>query len=267
MHAHARLPGGDHSAAITYSFADDHAVRALALAPAIDATLLADVNLRVDVPDPGEALEDAIRRVAPAALLLDAALVDAALAELLLAPDMRGLTLVVLVDLAHADQAGLLLEADVRFAAPLSPIPTLRALLLETGPAGAADGTAWRAETPAAIDAPPPDLAQVRAMIRARRTRARFFPEGWFADPAWDMLLDLAAAELARTRPSVSSLCIAADVPATTALRWIKRLCDEGRLVRTGDPLDRRRMFVSMSPETSAAMRACLHAMKAQLSL
>ena len=36
----------------------------------------------------------------------------------------------------------------------------------------------------------------VRSVIRARRLRARFFDEELFADPAWDMLLDLLQAEL-----------------------------------------------------------------------
>ena len=42
------------------------------------------------------------------------------------------------------------------------------------------------------------------------------------------MLLDLLAARLERERVSVSSLCIAAAVPPTTALRWIRTLTDKG---------------------------------------
>ncbi|MGJ3628472.1 hypothetical protein AB5I41_18845 [Sphingomonas sp. MMS24-JH45] len=41
------------------------------------------------------------------------------------------------------------------------------------------------------------------------------------------MLLDLFAAELERARVSVSSLCIAAAVAPTTALRWIGRMASE----------------------------------------
>jgi len=47
--------------------------------------------------------------------------------------------------------------------------------------------------------------------------RARYFRDELFADPAWDMLLDLLQAEIAQLRVPVSSLCIAASVPATTA--------------------------------------------------
>jgi hypothetical protein len=69
-------------------------------------------------------------------------------------------------------------------------------------------------------DAAPVPAETVRAVIRARRLRSRFFSEELFADPAWDMLLDLLQAEISHLRVPVSSLCIAAAVPATTALRW-----------------------------------------------
>lgn len=92
-------------------------------------------------------------------------------------------------------------------------------------------------------------------MIRARRLRGRFFPENLFADPAWDMLLDLLQAEIAQLRVPVSSLCIAAAVPATTAFRWLKSMTDQGIFVRRADPHDGRRVFVELSNEASIAMR------------
>ena len=104
-------------------------------------------------------------------------------------------------------------------------------------------------------DAPPLSVDVVRAVIRSRRLRSRFFTEELFADPAWDMLLDLIQAELAQHRVPVSSLCIAAAVPATTALRWIKSMTDAGLFVRRADPHDGRRVFVELSPQASAAMR------------
>ena len=118
----------------------------------------------------------------------------------------------------------------------------------ETGPA------VLRLVDPPA-DAPPLSVEAVRSAIRARRLRARFFTEELFADPAWDMLLDLLQAELAQHRVPVSSLCIAAAVPATTALRWIKSMTDAGLFVRQADPHDGRRVFVELSPAASAAMR------------
>jgi DNA-binding MarR family transcriptional regulator len=104
-------------------------------------------------------------------------------------------------------------------------------------------------------DAPPVSADTVRSVIRARRLRTRYFAEDLFADPAWDMLLDLLQAEISQLRVPVSSLCIAAAVPATTALRWLKTLVQEGVFVRRADPHDGRRVFVELAPESSRALR------------
>jgi Winged helix DNA-binding domain len=102
------------------------------------------------------------------------------------------------------------------------------------------------------------DAGFIRSIIRARRLRDHFFQAEMFADPAWDMLLDLMAARVERQRVAVSSLCIAAAVPPTTALRWIKTLCDQGLFVRVADPEDGRRVFIELSAETATMMEAYL---------
>lgn len=98
------------------------------------------------------------------------------------------------------------------------------------------------------------DPVFVRSIIRARRMRDQFFQAELFADPAFDMLLDLYAARLEGNRVAVSSLCIAAAVPATTALRWIKALTDKGLFVRKADPQDGRRVYIGLSDEAAVAM-------------
>jgi hypothetical protein len=111
---------------------------------------------------------------------------------------------------------------------------------------------------PPAEEGPAAEAARIRAIIRARRARENFFPGELFADPAWDMLLDLMAARIEGKPVSVSSLCIAAAVPATTALRWIRTLTDQGLLVRQPDPNDGRRVFVALSDSAAEAMQAYL---------
>lgn len=111
-------------------------------------------------------------------------------------------------------------------------------------------------------DEPGIDAAYVRSIIRARRLRDQFFRGGLFADPAWDMLLDLFAARLEGTRVAVSSLCIAAAVPATTALRWIKALTDRGLFVRSADPQDGRRVYIALSDEVARSLTAYLRAVQ-----
>jgi hypothetical protein len=121
------------------------------------------------------------------------------------------------------------------------------------------DRTTGYGAEPAPVATTSVTAGEVRGAIRSRRLRdAEFGPSiggGWFEDPAWDMLLDLLAAELEGARVSVSSLCIAAAVAPTTALRWMARMSDAGLLRRTPDPADRRRAFVALSDTASAGIR------------
>lgn len=113
---------------------------------------------------------------------------------------------------------------------------------------------------PAAAAGPPlaepplPDPQVVRQIIANRHARNRFFDPELFGDPAWDMLLDLTAAHGEGAQVSVTSLCIAAGVPATTALRWLTQMVESGIFERVPDPADRRRAFIALSEKAIAAM-------------
>ena len=104
---------------------------------------------------------------------------------------------------------------------------------------------------------PVPEISPqlVVLVLRARRLRATYFDQELFADPAWDMLLELFHAELTHRRVPVSNLCTAASVPATTALRWLKTMVDKGLVIRRDDPLDGRRVYVELQPQTSDALK------------
>jgi hypothetical protein len=106
------------------------------------------------------------------------------------------------------------------------------------------------------------DPADIRRVIRSRRSREQFLGGGLFEDPAWDMLLDLFAAYLERAQVSVSSLCIAAAVAPTTALRWISKLSDAGLFRREPDEFDRRRAFITLSDGALEGMRRYVAAAK-----
>ena len=105
---------------------------------------------------------------------------------------------------------------------------------------------------PNALDVP---LDRVHCLIRFRQARSRFLPAELFADPAWDILLDLLRAEIAHEKVSVSSACIAASVPQTTGLRWLRALEQHGLVERERDLHDARRTFVVLSREASIALR------------
>lgn len=101
---------------------------------------------------------------------------------------------------------------------------------------------------------PLPDPRLVRLIIRQRQLRSEFIGGDLFADPAWDILLDLTAARVEHTRVSVTSLCIASGVPPTTALRWIGQMVEAGLLDRVEDETDRRRAFIQLSDKAADAM-------------
>jgi DNA-binding MarR family transcriptional regulator len=121
-----------------------------------------------------------------------------------------------------------------------------RALRLVAG--ATCESTGGRPTTAAATE------LEVRAVQALRRKRGAFFDPALFADPAWDILLELYAAELGQQRVTVSNLCKAVAAPATTALRWIDALERRGIIRRTGDPTDRRRFFVALAPDAFVAM-------------
>ncbi|GAA5052887.1 hypothetical protein GCM10023208_14260 [Erythrobacter westpacificensis] len=99
-----------------------------------------------------------------------------------------------------------------------------------------------------------PSATLVRKIITARKLRARFLDAELFADPAWDMLLDLTAARVEHQRVSVTSLCIASGVPPTTALRWIGQMTEAGLFERVEDDCDRRRAFIRLSDKAADGM-------------
>lgn len=112
-----------------------------------------------------------------------------------------------------------------------------------------------------------PDPRMIRQLIANRQARARFFDGALFGDPAWDMLLDLTAAHGEGARVSVTSLCIAANVPATTALRWLTQMVESGIFLRLPDPDDKRRAFIALSDRSLAAMTGYFASLRGPVTL
>jgi DNA-binding MarR family transcriptional regulator len=97
-------------------------------------------------------------------------------------------------------------------------------------------------------------LALLKRIITARRARRHFFHPSLLAQPSWEMLLEAYLAFLEQREISVSALSDAAAVPSTTGLRWVSKLEDEHMLVRKSDPLDKRRVWIELSPRGISAM-------------
>lgn len=104
-------------------------------------------------------------------------------------------------------------------------------------------------------------LATVRGLIDQRRLRRRFLPEELFHEPAWDMLLGLYLAWHDGRVMNVKTLVGTSDAPVTTSQRWIDHLAKLGLVTRVVDPVDRRRIEVTLSQTGLASIDAYLSAL------
>jgi hypothetical protein len=98
-------------------------------------------------------------------------------------------------------------------------------------------------------------LGLARKAYSLRRRRSAIFGNAeLFGEPAWDILLDLYIAHAEGKDVSVSSACIGSAAPATTGLRWLGVLAEEGLILRESDPADNRRVMVRLTPAGISAM-------------
>jgi DNA-binding MarR family transcriptional regulator len=102
--------------------------------------------------------------------------------------------------------------------------------------------------------------AMVRDILRLRRRRQDFFGEGLFSDPAWDILLELYATALNGRRIAATALADVLGTPASTCLRWINKLEQDGWVRRLDDPFDGRRVWIYISDRGLERMDAYFEA-------
>ena len=93
------------------------------------------------------------------------------------------------------------------------------------------------------------------SMYRTRIHRANFFDHTLFGEPAWDMLLDLFINKVRGARISTTSLCLGANVPQSTGLRYIDALAKHGLLRRYRPPDDGRLLLVELTATGFQQMR------------
>lgn len=97
----------------------------------------------------------------------------------------------------------------------------------------------------------------ILSILLARRGREAVLGSYLFSEPAWDILLELYAAELGARSMSVSDLARAIDTPESTTARWIDEL--EGRgLVEYGKAEESARPPVFLSDHGAANMKSLI---------
>lgn len=98
-----------------------------------------------------------------------------------------------------------------------------------------------RVESPVAMQ----DAA--RYVLRLRKATKAYFGKTVRCEAAWHLLLALYAVEGARKGSNIGSVARRADVPRSTALRWLARLEREGLVELTPDQSDKRAVRVQLT--------------------
>ncbi|MDB5692725.1 MAG: MarR family transcriptional regulator [Alphaproteobacteria bacterium] len=107
---------------------------------------------------------------------------------------------------------------------------------------------------PSADDEAKALLAMAREVYETRRNRERVFGQGLFSDPSWDILLDLYISRREARKVTISSACIAASAPSTTATRHIAHLVQRGLVLRIPHPADARSSYLELSPKADVKL-------------
>lgn len=102
----------------------------------------------------------------------------------------------------------------------------------------------------------------VRNIIILRRKRMDFLDPTLFADPAWDILLELTLAKLENTPIPMSSACAATQLPFSTAFRHAGNLVASGLVRRWKDAEDNRRVMLELEDDAYKAMLSYLTAIR-----
>lgn len=102
-------------------------------------------------------------------------------------------------------------------------------------------------------------------IFESRRLRAQFLSTSLLGEPVWDMLLALYSHPSRDEGLSVGELCLAAAVPAPTALRWARVIEQKNLISRTKHPKDRRRAIVTLTDEGELLMRGYLASVRTVL--
>lgn len=99
-------------------------------------------------------------------------------------------------------------------------------------------------------------FAKVRAAKEERSRRAEYFPEELFAEPAWDILLELYAFELVGRSVTERELTERIPVPGSVSIRWLKLLDALSLVTRKVDVVDRTQLRIELTSKALNALDA-----------
>lgn len=100
--------------------------------------------------------------------------------------------------------------------------------------------------------------AIARSEFHNRRRRDSLIRYDLFAEPAWDMLLDLYIQHHRGQPIAVDRLCTAAGAVSTTALRWLGLLVEKGLVIRSSTAGEDGTVRVALSEQGIGEMERYL---------
>lgn len=98
----------------------------------------------------------------------------------------------------------------------------------------------------------------IQMLLKVQHSKTRFFDMAVLTGPSWEILLDIAEANMREEALSASSAAAMALVPLSTALRHVNNLVEAGLVRRWTDPTDKRRTLLELEPHALAAMQSYL---------
>jgi DNA-binding MarR family transcriptional regulator len=96
-------------------------------------------------------------------------------------------------------------------------------------------------------------LGRAETILRIRAARERLLGRAAIGEPAFDLLLHLYVRS-GQKEASLTGLATAAEVPHSSAVRWVRYLADKGLVELKESKLDRRATCVELTPGGRAVM-------------
>jgi len=97
-----------------------------------------------------------------------------------------------------------------------------------------------------------------RHLLEVSRQVDAAFENPLLSNPGWNILLDLFIQRSERKPVSMISVCIAANAPTSTALRYVQAMLDSGMIVKTHSADDSQELLVELADTTYSAMQSIL---------
>lgn len=109
--------------------------------------------------------------------------------------------------------------------------------------------------SPGSTQSPTAIRGAARDILRLRKAAKNYFGKSVLSDPAWNLILALYSVDNPPRGCHVGTVAKRADIPHTTAIRWLGKLEREGLVSLTPDKVDKRAVRVELTAKANDAMQ------------